>query len=348
MRFDIRKAFTRELSKKRVTKALLKTAPTLLNYFNSLDDLSAAIAGFLDFDSGESHDLSPDFDDLDDLPSYDELYEALEDLDIFVDDLEPQDLGSTGEQEVELILEQEIECAVRNVLIPLWPQIISSRLEMEAAASDEAHEQFRMLRDWLMALRELKFNVYSCATDGVGYDVVEDMFLSSQHHQDYALVSDLKALIAEVPALNSTIHFKAYNTEYISPDTGAVFESTDKALLTDEVRETMQAAAAAVGALEIYSDRGFIGGGEWIRKIPEIMHMTPSVDCRLLYQEGSSNKFWDVMVEDSAVTTTWGKIGTVGQSKIKEYPDTESALRDAIKQTLNKLASGYIEELIES
>ncbi|MBT9583491.1 DUF4132 domain-containing protein [bacterium] len=62
---------------------------------------------------------------------------------------------------------------------------------------------------------------------------------------------------------------------------------------------------------------------------------------RVEFHEGTSNKFWEVEVSGIEVTTTWGRIGTAGQSKCKTYPNDEAALKDAESQFASKIKVGY-------
>lgn len=64
---------------------------------------------------------------------------------------------------------------------------------------------------------------------------------------------------------------------------------------------------------------------------------------RLEFSEGSSDKFWEVEVAGATVTTRWGRKGTAGQEKAKDYPDEAAALRDAEAQLQGKVKKGYAE-----
>ncbi|GMU56788.1 MAG: hypothetical protein AMXMBFR33_59340 [Candidatus Xenobia bacterium] len=64
---------------------------------------------------------------------------------------------------------------------------------------------------------------------------------------------------------------------------------------------------------------------------------------RVEFQEGTSDKFWEVEVQDNQVTTRWGRTGTAGQSKTKEYASEAAAQADAQKQLDEKLKKGYRE-----
>ncbi|MFK8004558.1 MAG: DUF4132 domain-containing protein [Polyangiales bacterium] len=63
---------------------------------------------------------------------------------------------------------------------------------------------------------------------------------------------------------------------------------------------------------------------------------------RYEYREGKSAKFWAVSVDGTAVTTNWGRIGTDGQSKEKDYADDAAALKDAKKVAASKVKKGYV------
>lgn len=41
--------------------------------------------------------------------------------------------------------------------------------------------------------------------------------------------------------------------------------------------------------------------------------------ARYEFAEGASNKFWEIELSSSELTTRWGKIGTAGQSKTKSF-----------------------------
>ncbi|MEZ4462676.1 MAG: DNA ligase [bacterium] len=62
---------------------------------------------------------------------------------------------------------------------------------------------------------------------------------------------------------------------------------------------------------------------------------------RCEFSEGSSNKFWEVAVSGDSHTVTYGRIGTVGQSKSKTFANAAAALADAKKQFNAKLNKGY-------
>jgi DNA ligase 1 len=67
-----------------------------------------------------------------------------------------------------------------------------------------------------------------------------------------------------------------------------------------------------------------------------------AVADRYEFVEGVSSKFWEVSVHACTVTTTWGRIGTAGQSSSKTYASSEMAKATATKQAAEKQDKGYI------
>ncbi len=64
---------------------------------------------------------------------------------------------------------------------------------------------------------------------------------------------------------------------------------------------------------------------------------------RFEFSEGSSNKFWEVKVEDSQQIVRYGKIGTEGQTKEKDFDSASEAKADTKKLIVEKTGKGYVE-----
>jgi uncharacterized protein (TIGR02996 family) len=64
---------------------------------------------------------------------------------------------------------------------------------------------------------------------------------------------------------------------------------------------------------------------------------------RYEFSEGSSNKFWEIALEGKAFTTTWGRIGTAGQSKTKTCGSEAAAKKEYEKLIAEKVGKGYVE-----
>lgn len=67
------------------------------------------------------------------------------------------------------------------------------------------------------------------------------------------------------------------------------------------------------------------------------------METYLEYNDGSSHKFWQIKIEGPAHTVTYGKIGTDGQKKTKNFDTPEAALKDGEKLIKSKIKKGYKE-----
>jgi len=72
------------------------------------------------------------------------------------------------------------------------------------------------------------------------------------------------------------------------------------------------------------------------------------MNVQLIYQAETSNKFWNIVVEGNKHTVTYGRMGTAGTSKSKEFADEAVALKDAEKLVKAKKKKGYQEESIKA
>jgi predicted DNA-binding WGR domain protein len=62
---------------------------------------------------------------------------------------------------------------------------------------------------------------------------------------------------------------------------------------------------------------------------------------RYEFSEGSSNKFWEINLSGKSFTTTYGKIGTDGQTTIKTWKDNAEAKKEYDKLVAEKTKKGY-------
>jgi predicted DNA-binding WGR domain protein len=65
---------------------------------------------------------------------------------------------------------------------------------------------------------------------------------------------------------------------------------------------------------------------------------------RFEFVRGSSSKFYEVVVRNCAVTTTFGRIGTAGQTQTKQFANQAAAQKHADNVIGQKLAKGYVEQ----
>jgi predicted DNA-binding WGR domain protein len=63
--------------------------------------------------------------------------------------------------------------------------------------------------------------------------------------------------------------------------------------------------------------------------------------ARYEFAEGSSQKFWEITLDGLALTTRWGRIGTGGQSKTKQFADAAEARRAHDALVREKQSKGY-------
>jgi predicted DNA-binding WGR domain protein len=64
---------------------------------------------------------------------------------------------------------------------------------------------------------------------------------------------------------------------------------------------------------------------------------------RFEFSEGSSNKFWEIRVEGKSHTVRFGRIGSDGQTKTKDFASAATAQADADKLIAEKTKKGYEE-----
>ncbi len=64
---------------------------------------------------------------------------------------------------------------------------------------------------------------------------------------------------------------------------------------------------------------------------------------RFELKDGASSKFWQIVVEGATFKTTFGKIGSNGQTKIKRFDDEATARAEADKAIAEKTKQGYVE-----
>ncbi len=62
-----------------------------------------------------------------------------------------------------------------------------------------------------------------------------------------------------------------------------------------------------------------------------------------VFTDGKSNKFWNIDLQGTSFTVTFGKLGTNGQTQTKEFPDEQAARKALDKLVADKLGKGYVE-----
>lgn len=64
---------------------------------------------------------------------------------------------------------------------------------------------------------------------------------------------------------------------------------------------------------------------------------------RFEFVAGTSQKFWEISIEEKSFTVRFGRIGTAGQSQTKSFADQEKAKRESEKLIAEKVKKGYVE-----
>ena len=64
----------------------------------------------------------------------------------------------------------------------------------------------------------------------------------------------------------------------------------------------------------------------------------------LVYMDAKSSKFWNIELDGTSHTVTYGRIGTNGQTKTKEFDSEEKAKKDFDKLVAAKVKKGYVEQ----
>src|SRR5690242_367340 len=64
---------------------------------------------------------------------------------------------------------------------------------------------------------------------------------------------------------------------------------------------------------------------------------------RFEYVEGTSSKFWEIALDGSAFTVTYGKLGAAGTTQTKSWPTDEKAKAEHDKLIKEKTGKGYVE-----
>ena len=62
-----------------------------------------------------------------------------------------------------------------------------------------------------------------------------------------------------------------------------------------------------------------------------------------VFADDRSNKFWNIDLQGTSFTATFGKVGTAGQTQVKAFPDVDQARKAHDKLVAEKLGKGYVE-----
>jgi len=71
------------------------------------------------------------------------------------------------------------------------------------------------------------------------------------------------------------------------------------------------------------------------------------ITASLVYQDDRSNKFWNLETNGKDFTTSWGRIGTAGQSNTKSFYSEDECKYQANKLIASKVKKGYVPAISE-
>ncbi|MDN7247129.1 DUF4240 domain-containing protein [Planococcus sp. N017] len=66
-----------------------------------------------------------------------------------------------------------------------------------------------------------------------------------------------------------------------------------------------------------------------------------SLETLLVFKSSYSNKFWKISVAENSFAVTYGRIGTAGTVRVKEFPSIEACEKEAYRLIESKLKKGY-------
>jgi predicted DNA-binding WGR domain protein len=71
--------------------------------------------------------------------------------------------------------------------------------------------------------------------------------------------------------------------------------------------------------------------------------MSDEWQAHLEFEEGTSSKFWRARVDGKTLYVNYGKIGSNGQTQIKDFADSGTAMKEFDKLVREKRKKGYID-----
>jgi predicted DNA-binding WGR domain protein len=78
-------------------------------------------------------------------------------------------------------------------------------------------------------------------------------------------------------------------------------------------------------------------------QLPQDHAAAPDVIRQLEFEQGSSRKFWTASVHGNELSVRYGRIGSSGQTVLKQFESAERARRELEKLVTEKLRKGYLE-----
>ena len=67
------------------------------------------------------------------------------------------------------------------------------------------------------------------------------------------------------------------------------------------------------------------------------------MERKLIFMDANSSKFWNIVLEGNSHTVNYGRTGTDGQTKTKEFDDAQKAQASFEKLVKQKMSKGYVD-----
>jgi predicted DNA-binding WGR domain protein len=131
----------------------------------------------------------------------------------------------------------------------------------------------------------------------------------------------------------------------------AVLRQIEQAL-AGEIPETEVQASDEVSPLAAEAPGSYdatLSTGTAAEILPSIIIQQTAIEAapiprRFFCTEDGASKFWEVAINGSELTVSFGRIGTKGQSQTKTFATPDAAMREREKLVRSKLGKNYIEE----
>lgn len=79
--------------------------------------------------------------------------------------------------------------------------------------------------------------------------------------------------------------------------------------------------------------------------VPELSSDEAFMKRYFEFQDSKSYKFWQIEIEETSFTVTYGKIGTAGQVKVSNFDSEEKTQKEIAKIVAEKIKKGYVEKV---
>ena len=67
------------------------------------------------------------------------------------------------------------------------------------------------------------------------------------------------------------------------------------------------------------------------------------MERKLIFMDANSSKFWNIVLEGNSHTVNYGRTGTDGQTKTKDFDDAQKAQASFEKLVKQKIGKGYVD-----